>query len=539
MFAANGTLRELEALDVRGAIALLEMDHLVFPRLSFPVCLLEEKGALAVVVHNANSFAQEEGALHANELTFNPRIPVLSIRRQDAADLRRRMNLHDPFTAALRSSATRLDGAASANVVGHIPGDGREHRIIIGDHFDAWFTGFMDCAAGAATMLAMAKALLDSGYKPKHDLVFVAHGAEESGTWHSCFSWLWGAHQAMRQHPGWAGTTRAYLNLELLGYPSGQLLEIATTPELRGFIQDTAGRLSAIPGYPAGARVRVPPFGWSDDWVYAAAGIPTAVNWWGSEDPTGYAVNVYHTQFDDEEHFDPAKLEGTAQCFLALIVALDQAPLAPIDLGARLSHLLDAFPGGVPPGLAQAWGDLLVAWARFRVRASESLREGDEVALQAWEGVLLRAQAALQSGLMALTGEVPRYTCYPHEGLGEDLKALVQAWENARSGDLPGAAGALEGVRSLSWGRLLPYPAYRRVHVDAYRDTQASWGESRVVDYVDVHEEHSLARSGTGGPELLARLAPKIAKVKRDLRTAVRREQGVLEDTLEILRGSP
>lgn len=83
----------------------------------------------------------------------------------------------------------------SYNIIGTIPGEDQEQMILLSAHYDSYFSGFQDDNAAVALMFGIAKALIDSGYKPKKTLVFAALAAEEWGIVNSKYDWSTGAYQ--------------------------------------------------------------------------------------------------------------------------------------------------------------------------------------------------------------------------------------------------------------------------------------------------------------------------------------------------------
>ena len=81
-----------------------------------------------------------------------------------------------------RSSWTmrcRRSKAPASNVVGRLKGRSDEQQIIVSGHYDVYFNGFQDDSCAVGLVLAMAKGMVDSGYQPENDILFIAHGAEE------------------------------------------------------------------------------------------------------------------------------------------------------------------------------------------------------------------------------------------------------------------------------------------------------------------------------------------------------------------------
>ncbi|MEJ2558894.1 MAG: M28 family peptidase, partial [Anaerolineae bacterium] len=84
--------------------------------------------------------------------------------------------------------------------------------MLVGAHYDTWFHGYWDNAVGVASILAMARTLLDHGYQPEHTLLFVATDAEEFGAPDTHFDWLIGCHSMLGAHPEWHGRISAAFN---------------------------------------------------------------------------------------------------------------------------------------------------------------------------------------------------------------------------------------------------------------------------------------------------------------------------------------
>ncbi len=71
------------------------------------------------------------------------------------------------------------------NVVAEIPGtDNSGDYVLIGGHLDSWHpgTGAQDNGTGAASVVAVAQAVMASGLKPRRTMRFVLFGGEEEGT---------------------------------------------------------------------------------------------------------------------------------------------------------------------------------------------------------------------------------------------------------------------------------------------------------------------------------------------------------------------
>lgn len=95
------------------------------------------------------------------------------------------------------------------------------------------FFGFQDDNCAVGLVLAMAKAMKDSGYQPENDIVFCLHGAEEWGASYSQFDWTVGAWEMINHvHPEWVGKTLAFINFELPAYEFDTYTTTYSAPEM-------------------------------------------------------------------------------------------------------------------------------------------------------------------------------------------------------------------------------------------------------------------------------------------------------------------
>lgn len=84
------------------------------------------------------------------------------------------------------SMGYNTEGAPMTNIVAHIPGSSKQGAVIVGAHYDSRpfsgnAPGAVDNGSGVASMLAIAKAFMQSKAVPKKSVFFVAFGGEEVG----------------------------------------------------------------------------------------------------------------------------------------------------------------------------------------------------------------------------------------------------------------------------------------------------------------------------------------------------------------------
>ncbi len=142
------------------------------------------KGAIATLIRSLGTDYHRNphtgGTTWAKDQTP---IPAAALALPDAEQLARLVKA-GPVSIHLTLTPTFNPKGESANVVGEIPGSSDE-TIVIGGHLDSWdlAQGVIDDGAGVAITLAAAKAIKDSGLKPRRTVRLVFWGAEEPGLW--------------------------------------------------------------------------------------------------------------------------------------------------------------------------------------------------------------------------------------------------------------------------------------------------------------------------------------------------------------------
>lgn len=495
-----GTRDDYAKIDVRGRIALIEMD---LEAVNWPgTALLEaaHHGAVGVVCWPSNHYAMTPGALHCHDLQVHCPVPMLNVSREGGRRLRAFKR------ARLFSTARPLAGATGRNVVGLIPGtEFPDELVIIGDHYDAWFDGFMDDAVGVGAVLALAKAALDSGYRPRRTLAFVLHDAEEYGQADSPWDWCTGAFaQVSKLRPEWVGKAVGAVIFELCGFREAPTYDWYVSPELAPVAEDVLERLILKGHYPLGSRLYRLVSTWEDAFSYTAAGIPSVAN---LEIPEYVRSHYYHTQFDTEALLDRDKYALHVAGLGLMAVRLDRETVPPLDLAARVRDLRDSLPEKAPGKLFDLVSELERAGDRLRYRWPALRHEAGRT--------LLAAVGVLNRGLTWVGGDGMDDTLYPHEQPYRDLQALK--------------AGELGAVAGMGWGQNVSYEVYRRQlfrHIEN-PDRCWQWAGGRVSYYVDVWQAHFSG--GQASPEV-------VREVRAALEAAYEHEIRVLTEALALIR---
>lgn len=412
VFVGRGGRRELEDKAVAGAIALVDWcDEGLWP---YQVGLeLGLRGAAGMIVASfpGGPYYQAPHALGSFDgLWHREGPPAVTIRKEDAAELLRRVG--ERVRVVL--SAPLSPGARASNVVGVLPGRRTARPLLVGGHHDAWFAGAFDDASAVAVTLALARAFVDLGVRPRHPIVFISHTAEEYGIADSRYDWCYGAwYQIVVQHPEWSTRSPFYLNVEGSGRPEPFVVD--TPPELAGWMRRLCRRAALDGLLPYGWKLGAPNT-WTEVWPFLAAGVPGVnVSTFSSE----FDRNEYHTQYDTSETLDFAYLAQLGRVCARLLLQADSATDDFLDYGARARHLRSKLRGLSHERLEQS----LARLARARGRA---------------------AFTAVGRGLYGL--DAKETAAYPHEQTARDVELLEAALVALRRGQRVRAAGRLTGI---------------------------------------------------------------------------------------------
>jgi Peptidase family M28 len=441
------TRRVLDRLDLRGAIVLADWKRKAMSPSVF-VLELALRGIAGVVVNcpAGGAWFQGADALGAFDGGWPAGAPTMvMLRKEDAARLRAAASGSVDVTMTFDADLT--DHAAGHNVVGYLPGDA-PGPIVVGAHHDAWFRGAFDNTSGVAALLAMARALTTSRWRPRHDICFTSRTGEEYGLTGDLFDWCIGAwHQIQTTHPEWQTDSPFHLCLEASGHP--QLRTIVEAPvELRSWARRICTTAAAEGWMPTGWRIG-PPVAATEQWPFLISGVPgvAAYAW-----ETGFADTEYHTQLDTLDSIDVDLIAAQSRLYCLLLMTADRDPDAILDHRARARELAKIAASQGHAALAEA------ASGHHLVRGRQAFTN-------------------MGRNLLALDARMG--ASYPHAQALKDLAALdvaVAALDDDRVGD---AARAVDKVGSHGSFRYLSDEALRTYDRQFTAEAVArSWGSA-------------------------------------------------------------
>jgi len=209
------------------------------------------------------------------------------------------------------------------NTIGEIRGtEWPDQVVILGAHLDSWDlgTGTTDNGTGSMVVLEAARAIMQSGLKPKRTMRFILFSGEEEG--------LLGSTAYAARHAGEAANIQAVL---VLDNGTGMITGMA----LQGRNQDAqlwADLLAPVSSLGA-TKVREGNKGGTDHLSFIPYGVP---GWNYDQESRGYD-HTHHSQIDTYDHAVPgdlmqasAVMAVTAYELANLPTLLPRGPVAPV-----------------------------------------------------------------------------------------------------------------------------------------------------------------------------------------------------------------
>ena len=546
----QGTEADLAALDVKGKLVLIDINQRENWWINYPAYEAHLHGAAAVIAAQNGGYAEvSDEALNAQDVCGPEDAPAFSITRKDADAIRAYMKANGTGEIKVKFNADSrvYRDVTSYNIHGKIPGKDPDTLILVSGHYDAYFTGFQDDSSAIGMMLAIAKALIDSGYKPQKTIVFCAMGAEEWGVSNTRYDWSTGAYnQIFRVRPEWAGRTIANINFEHPMKKDAESDKLRSSYELKTYLSGVQSTVPVPEGlYADGVEVVVPNSTWSDDFSLSIAGVPASVTTQQS-----FSNMYYHSQFDNLDTYNADVAKYHQDLFGKLIFAYDRCAVSPLDFGTRLA-------------LIRASLNPEVLTAEQMSALTASLDRADAAAKAAWEKVssvnaaygaavdagsadaekifadnaqlnsaVLSAFKYAQDNLLFLTWEDE--SLFPHEKAQKNVAALKASIAALEKGEVQTALDEYlwlvdNNWYAYDWSRAT-YDYFTKYVLEQPAD-RLMWGAGRVQSHTDLYDVVKSLQSKKAGGDLSAEIAALKAAEEQQLAEL---EKNVAEGTAAL-----
>jgi len=424
--------------DVRGKAVLVRREQRDWP--SLQVTEAAQHGAAAILFYDHPSSGDRVDALRQDSYWAHEQLPAVAISIASGRALGGKL-AKSAVEITLEGSVDIRDGL-SRNVIGVLDGsEFPDQWVMTSAHYDRWFRGGLDNVSGTAAVLEVARAITQSGLRPRRSLMFVAVGAEEAGLVDPERDWLAGSHAFLLAHPEVFRHAALVYNVDGFGWPSKEV-RLFSTPDIQATqrtVLEDLGATQAVAQQPH-------TFSAIDAWNYGVLG-GAATNHLFSMD-SGY-FPIYHTQ---EDVVLPERFTNTGRDLRLLALALARAATAPRQTPA-LTALADHVGQGFAADAARLPGvpfdDLNAALAGFREAASRMETNppaglaGPDV-----DRLLMAVRHELVPWLYASDGDFTQATRTGE--YANRVAALDKSLAKLRAGD---RAGAVEALSVLYEGR--------------------------------------------------------------------------------------
>lgn len=468
VYVGDGTMYDYADIDVKGKIVLIDLDQRANWWITYPMLEAELQGAAAIMSANVGGFAQiSKDALNSQDICGPTSIPCVSISVNDSDYIKAKLE-KGTAKAILKVDNIVSDNGTSYNILGKIKGKSSAQQIIIGAHYDMYFKGFQDDNCAVGLVLAMAKAMKDSGYVPDNDIIFCLHGAEEWGSSNTQFDWTVGAWNMINKvHPEWVGKTLAFVNFELPAYEFADYTSVYSAPEMYSMIDYYVNEYPLSPDpagcFPSGVKTDgYQTYTYSDDFSYYIAGVPSTVNGFllqeDMETVFPFYIERYHSQFDDPSTYDKDVMDFNIKFYGSLVSYIDKTPALYLDYTSQYDRLLAALneelctaAGGDVAAYKAALSELKTAASTAKQKIVDLNKEynaaviaGDTAkadSLKADAKALntknLKAFKYAQDEFLGLMYEAP---IVPHEAPQTNIDLMQKIITSLKSGDVVTAA---------------------------------------------------------------------------------------------------
>ena len=524
VYLGKGTAESYRNVDVEGKLVLIDINQRDGWWINFPVYQAHIKGAAALVAVQEQGYGEiHDTALNAQDIAGPEDAAAFSISRADA-DIIRASMIDNEARVMFDACSTVTRGCRDYNIVGCIPGQEEDGKILLSAHYDSYFSGFQDDNAAVAMMLGIARAILAIGYRPGKTLVFCAMAAEEWGVAGSKYDWSTGAYeQVFTACPSWQGQVIADLNFELPAHAHGRKDGVRCTYEYVDFLEEFLCGIKADgQAYPDGVEVVYPIQTWSDDFSMAIAGIPSMVNDFSAGE---FMETHYHSQYDNENFYQEPVYRFHHELYGRLVLALDRTAAVPLDF----RRLFEAVKESVDPGTCERTGaDRKTLFAAIDRAAAlggrlydiikdnnrcyrEMLRSGREEEA----GRLAASCRELNRALLGAFRKEQDYfvrlnwhdeVLFPQEAVQNNLKAVSRAMDCLGTGDVRGALEAVYGIDNNRYAFLFDREVfcYFTEYVLDQPAVRLKWGAGRIVHHENLFGLVTglKAKSCEGAPDL-------------------------------------
>ena len=492
VYVGKGTAEDYDGKDVKGKLVLADINQREEWWINFPVYQAYVRGAAAFIAVQEGGFAEiHDEALNAQDIAGPAEAAAFSMSRADAAVLKRALEGKEEIRVWFDADTCVKEKQTSYNIIGTIPGEDQEQMILLSAHYDSYFSGFQDDNAAVALMFGIAKALIDSGYKPKKTLVFAALAAEEWGIVNSKYDWSTGAYQQVFQ---WQGKVVADLNFELPAHAHDTKDAVRTVYEYVTFLTKAIEGIPVDPEvYPDGLEIHAPIQTMSDDFSMAISGIPSMVNEFADG---SFMETHYHSQFDNEDYYHEPVYRFHHLLYGTLVKEFDKIVLPPFDFSVlfeAMNKSLDMRYSGIIGDLgeklnqvtieAASLGKEVYQWIEKVNESGAALKNAEE-----YRKILMNAFRKAQDSFVRLDWQDT--VLFPQQAVRQNLTHVKDAISRLEQGNAIGALDAIYEIDNNCYAFQFDEEVFNYFtdYVFCQPKERLQWGAGRIVHHENLFQ---------------------------------------------------
>jgi len=331
VYVGTATKEELEGVDLTGKIAIAEFDWDYTLWMNNLTHQLESHGAIGVIYFMTNAYGSDPSGMAEFVGDWSgvyPSVPVWSMAQKEGFALAA-LAENETLTVTAVSDGKLIPNATGQNVIAKITGTTYPNEyIVINAHTDAYNRCLQDDSAPIGIMMAMAKAMVDTNYKPERTIIFVATDGEEAGGGETFYDWLVGAWALVNDKAAeWGGKIVNSHTIELLADSESSNFGYRVSDVMYLYAKGLVEGLNTWGSFWTDVSLHNHMTTSSDEWAFSYMGAPTTRT--VLEDRAG---EVYHSSMDTPIRFSYEKFVDNLYIHSLLILRTDQQVFAPYDL---------------------------------------------------------------------------------------------------------------------------------------------------------------------------------------------------------------
>ena len=331
VYVGKASKDDLEGFDLTGKIALVDFDWDFTLWMNNFEHEAANHGAIGVIYYTTNPYGIDESGqaeFVADWSGVKSTIPVWSMRNADGQALAELAQKEDLTVTAI-SDCKIIDNATGYNVLATIKGNKYpDEYIVITAHTDAYFHDLQDASAPVGIVMAMAKAMVDTDYKPDRSIIFVTTDGEEAGGGETFYDWLVGSWALVNDKVSeWGGKIVENHTVEMIGDNKSTNFGFSSDDIMYLFSKAMAYGMNQSGDYKDEVNVENAMTTGCDQWAFSYMGYPTTRTIGENK-----ADEVYHSTMDSPVRFSYDLYVEHLKAQTAFVLRTDKQTFAPYDL---------------------------------------------------------------------------------------------------------------------------------------------------------------------------------------------------------------